>query len=62
MREIPEIVRYFRKGRYVLGEQRGEETVVVLARLIGPKKRAVVVSLTVLQKERKRKNPKERSR
>ena len=57
MSEVPEIIRYFRKGRYLLAEVRGEEEAVPLARLIGPRKRAVVVSLTTLQKERKRKNP-----
>ena len=57
MREIPEVIRYFRKGRYLLGEQRGEDEAVPLARLIGPKKRAEVISITSRQKERKRKNP-----
>ena len=34
---VPEIVRYFRHGRYVLGEVRGQIESVVLARIIGPK-------------------------
>ena len=34
---VPEIIRYFRRGRYVLGEVRGQIESVVLARVIGPK-------------------------
>ena len=38
-REIPEIVRYFRQGRYVLGEIRDQPEFVILARVIGPRAR-----------------------
>ena len=34
---IPEVVRYYQHGRYLLGEVRGHTDVVVLARLIGPR-------------------------
>ena len=36
---IPEIVRYFRQGRYVLGEVRDQPEFVILARVIGPRAR-----------------------
>ena len=57
--EIPEIRRYFRKGRYLLAEVRGREEAVVLARLIGPRKRATVTRLNTLEnKEEKEKTQK----
>ena len=50
-----EIVRYYRKGRYLLAETRDNAEPVVLARLIGPMKRATVVS--ILKRKEKKKNP-----
>ena len=32
---IPEIVRFVREGRYLLGEVRGQEEFVILARFVG---------------------------
>mgnify|MGYP001562528681 CR=1 FL=1 len=36
-RVVPEVVRYFRHGRYILGEVHGQTEAIVLARVIGPK-------------------------
>ena len=38
---VPEIIRYFRHGNYVLGEIRGQEEAVVLARMLRPRARSL---------------------
>ena len=34
---VPEVIRYFRHGHYLLGEVREQEEAVVLARLVHPR-------------------------
>lgn len=38
-KEVPEIIKAFKEGRYLFGQVRGEEEVIVLARFIGSQKK-----------------------
>lgn len=50
--EVPEIIEVVRKGRYVLGRVRWQEGLIVLARLIGSRKKQPRIAghLTLVKK------------